>query len=129
MKPATFLNRWLGFVFSKPEPGSANWYFRRDRLALLCLFVILFMFFIAIAAPVLTPYPEQGIGDPNVTEKFLSPSAAHPFGTDDLGRDLLARVMFGARTSLIASFAIVIPTTSPSCFINCISALVSSVGP
>lgn len=108
MQPATLLNRWLGFVFNKPEPGSANWYFRRDRLALLCLFVILFMFFIAIAAPVLTPYPQQGIGDPNVTEKFLSPSAAHPFGTDDLGRDLLARVMFGARTSLIASFAIVL---------------------
>ena len=108
MQPATILHRWLGFVLNKPEPGSANWYFRRDRLALLCLFVILFMFFIAIAAPVLTPYPQQGIGDPNVTEKFLSPSAAHPFGTDDLGRDLLARVMFGARTSLIASFAIVL---------------------
>lgn len=107
MQPATLLNRWLGFAFAKSEPGSANWYFRRDRLALLCLYVILFMLFIAIAAPFLTPYPEQGIGDPNVTEKFLSPSLAHPFGTDDLGRDLLARVMFGARTSLIASFAIV----------------------
>ena len=81
MQPATILHRWLGFVFSKPEPGSANWYFRRDRLALLCLFIILFMLFVAIAAPVLTPYPEQGMGDPNVTEKFLAPTAAHPATT------------------------------------------------
>ena len=107
MNTATIFNRWFGFAFSKPEPGSANWYFRRDKLAVVCLFVILFMIFIAIAAPILTPYPEQGLGDPNLTEKFMPPSWAHPFGTDDLGRDILARVMFGARTSLIASFAIV----------------------
>ena len=107
MNTATIFNRLFGFGFSKPEPGSANWYFRRDKLAVVCLFIIVFMAFIAIAAPVLTPYPEQGLGDPNLGEKFMPPSWAHPFGTDDLGRDLLARVMFGARTSLIASFAIV----------------------
>lgn len=107
MSPATPFNRWFGFIFSKPEPGSANWYFRRDKLAVACLIIILLMVFIAIAAPVLTPYPEQGLGDPNLEEKFLPPSLSHPFGTDDLGRDILARVMFGARTSLIASFAIV----------------------
>ncbi len=107
MKPATIFNRWLGFAFTRPEPGSANWYFRRDKLAVVCLFAILFMIFVALAAPILTPYPEQGLGDPNLGEKFLPPSVAHPFGTDDLGRDVLARVMFGARSSLIASFAIV----------------------
>ena len=107
MSPASVFNRWFGFAFSKPEPGSANWYFRRDKLAVACLFVILFMIFVAIAAPILTPYPEQGLGDPNLQEKFMAPSWSHPFGTDDLGRDILARVMFGARSSLIASFAIV----------------------
>ncbi|MEM7533283.1 MAG: ABC transporter permease [Chloroflexota bacterium] len=107
MKTATLFNRWFGFAFRSPEPGSANWYFRRDKLALVCLYVIVLMIFIAIFAPFLTPYPEQGLGDPNLTEKFESPSLSHPFGTDDLGRDILARVMFGARTSLIAAFAIV----------------------
>lgn len=105
--PASLLNRWLGFAFTKPEPGSANWYFRRDRLALVCFYVILLMVLVAIFAPFLTPYPKQGLGDPNLGERFLAPSRAHPFGTDNLGRDVLARVMFGARTSLIASFAIV----------------------
>ena len=107
MKTATVFNRWFGFAFAKPEPGSANWYFRRDKLAVVCLFIILLMIFVAIAAPILTPYPEQGLGDPNLGEKFLPPSFSHPFGTDDLGRDILARVMYGARSSLIASFAIV----------------------
>ena len=107
MQTATLLNRWFGFAFAKPEPGSANWYFRRDKLAVVCMYVIVFMIFIAIAAPILTPYPEQGLGDPNLGEKFTAPNFAHPFGTDDLGRDILARVMFGARTSFIASFAIV----------------------
>lgn len=108
MQKATLLNRWFGFAFAKPEPGSANWYFRRDKLALVCFYILVFLLLVAVAAPILTPYPEQGLGDPNISEKFLPPSAAHPFGTDDIGRDLLARVMFGARTSFIASFSIVI---------------------
>lgn len=107
MKTATLFNRWLGFGFTIPEPGSANWYFRRDKLALICLYIIILMILVAIFAPLLTPYPEQGIGDPNLTEKFMAPSFSHPFGTDDLGRDILARVMFGARSSLIAAFSIV----------------------
>lgn len=108
MQKATLLNRWLGFAFAKPEPGSANWYFRRDKLAVVCLVTLVVLLLIAVAAPILTPYPEQGLGDPNITEKFLPPSLEHPFGTDDVGRDLLARVMYGARTSFIASFSIVI---------------------
>lgn len=108
MSPATTLNRLLGFAFTKPEPGSANWYFRRDKLALICFYIILFMLLIAIFAPLLAPYPEQGLGDPNLSAKFEAPSATYWFGTDDFGRDLLSRVMFGARTSLLAAFAIVL---------------------
>ncbi len=107
MKPASTFNRLFGFAFGKPEPGSANWYFRRDKLALVCFYILLAVVIIAIFAPFLTPYPEQGLGDPNLPEKFQAPSWAHPFGTDDLGRDLLARVMYGARSSLIAAFSIV----------------------
>ena len=107
MKPATLFNRWVGFAFTKAEPGSANWYFRRDKLAVVCFYIVCLMIFVAIFAPYLTPYPEQGLGDPNLPEKLMPPSWAHPFGTDVIGRDLLARVMFGARSSLIAAFSIV----------------------
>ena len=107
MQTATTFNRLFGFAFGKAEPGSANWYFRRDKLALVCTYIILFMILMAIFAPFLSPFPEQGLGDPNLGERFMPPSSTHWFGTDDLGRDLLSRIMFGARSSLIAAFAIV----------------------
>lgn len=89
------------------EPGSTAWYFKRDRISLLSLIVILIMVLLAVFAPLVTPYPEQGRGEPNIADKLLAPSAAHIFGTDPLGRDVLARVLFGARTSLVAGVAIV----------------------
>ena len=54
----------------------------------------------AIGAPWLTPYAAEGAGAPHLAHKLLSPSWAHPFGTDEMGRDLLARIFYGARTSL-----------------------------
>lgn len=52
----------------------------------------------AILAPILTPY---GPDTPDFTALLASPSLAHPFGTDDLGRDVLTRVLYGARVSLV----------------------------
>ncbi|MBC7226575.1 MAG: ABC transporter permease [Thermoflexales bacterium] len=82
--------------------------FLRDRLAVASLVIILLFILGAIFAPWLTPYPEQGRGEPNVLEKFLPPSWQHPLGTDNLGRDLLARILFGGRTSLSIGFLVVI---------------------
>ncbi len=89
------------------EPGSTVWYFKRDRIAMISLAVILIMALLAVFAPAITPYPAQGRGEPNIIDKLLPPSPAHIFGTDPLGRDVLARVLFGARTSLLAGVAIV----------------------
>lgn len=82
--------------------------FGRDWLAVASLAIILLFVFGAIFAPWLTPYPEQGRGEPNVLEKFLPPSWQHPLGTDNLGRDVLARILFGGRTSLSIGFLVVI---------------------
>ncbi len=89
------------------EQGSTVWYFRRDRMALASLAFVIILTLLAIFAPYVTPYPDQGRGDPDIQNKLLVPNFAHPFGTDAIGRDLLARVLFGARTSLIAGIAIV----------------------
>ena len=61
----------------------------------------------ALGAPWLTPYAEEGAGMPNMAHKLLAPSFAHPFGADEMGRDLLARVLFGARTSLALAALVV----------------------
>jgi peptide/nickel transport system permease protein len=71
----------------------------RRRVALVGLAVVLFFILVALAAPLLAPY------DPIATDWRLvrkPPSAMHLFGTDDLGRDVLARVIWGARASLMA---------------------------
>jgi peptide/nickel transport system permease protein len=62
----------------------------------------------AIFAPLLTAYPEQGRGVPNITEKFEPPSNSHLLGTDYLGRDVLARLLFGGRVSLSMGFLVVL---------------------
>ncbi len=81
--------------------------FRRDRLALVSLFIIALFVLGAIFAPWLTPYPDQGMGKANLAEKLEPPSRAHPLGTDDLGRDLLARILLGSRPSLTTGFFVV----------------------
>jgi len=82
--------------------------FRRDWLAFISLGIILAFILGAIFAPWLTPYPEQGRGEPNIIEKFRPPGRTHPLGTDNLGRDMLARVLFGGRSSLSIGFLVVI---------------------
>ena len=64
-------------------------------LAVLILLVVL-----AVFAPRLTPYNPLTISQ---DAPLVAPSAAHPFGTDDLGRDVFSRVLFGARISLTVS--------------------------
>lgn len=81
--------------------------FRRDPLAVVSLIVILLFVLGAIFAPWLTPYPEQGRGDPNILEKFQPPSQDHPLGTDYLGRDVFARLLYGGRSSLSIGFLVV----------------------
>jgi peptide/nickel transport system permease protein len=61
----------------------------------------------ALFAPWLTPYATEGMGAPNMPNKLLPPSPAHPFGADEMGRDVLARVLFGARTSLALAVLVI----------------------
>jgi peptide/nickel transport system permease protein len=106
MTPVTLFDRMLNRL-PRVEKGSTFWYLRRDRIAMISLGIIAVLVVAAILAPLLTPYPNEGAGEPNVLNKLKPPSATHPFGTEALGRDILARVLYGARTSLIAGLAIV----------------------
>lgn len=109
MTALTVLQRWFGTLLQpRLEPGSTLWFFRRDRLAVISLAFIFLLVAVAILAHAITPYAEQGLGAPNLPEKFLPPSLKHPFGTDSLGRDVLARVIFGARTSLTFGLLVVL---------------------
>ena len=76
--------------------------FRRSKLAVGALIYVCLITLIAIAAPLLSKYDPNGV---DLVERLASPTSRHWFGTDDLGRDVLARMMFGARVSLVIGFA------------------------
>jgi len=80
---------------------------RSDWLALFGLVVIGIVLVMALLGPWLAPTPGDGAGVINVGERMLPPSAAHPFGTDWLGRDVLTRVILGARIALQISLMVV----------------------
>jgi peptide/nickel transport system permease protein len=74
---------------------------KRNRLAMAGLVIIVLLFMVAILADVIAPY------DPlkqNLRESHLSPSAQHLLGTDRHGRDVLSRLIFGTRISLLVGF-------------------------
>ena len=74
--------------------------FRRDRLAVISLVIITIFILAAVFAPWLVPYPDQGMGKSNLSERLSPPSGTHLLGTDDVGRDLLSRMLLGSRPSL-----------------------------
>ncbi len=73
----------------------------RNKFAMGALAVLLLLALLAILAPVLAPYryDTQEFG-----ARLQPPSAAHPFGTDHAGRDILSRIMYGGRVSLAVGF-------------------------
>jgi len=82
--------------------------FARDWLALVSLVLIALAILGAVFAPWVAPYPEQGEGVPNIVDKWQSPSREYPLGTDNLGRDVLSRVLYGGRSSLSIAILVVI---------------------
>jgi peptide/nickel transport system permease protein len=88
--------------------GDSQWriavrHFRKSRLALAGLVLIVVLYIVAIIAPLIAPY--DPIAQENVVEtSYLSPSMQHWLGTDRFGRDVLTRILYGARISLAIGF-------------------------
>ena len=78
--------------------------FKTNRLAVAGGIIVLALFFVAIFAPLVSPYNPNDIDRKHVLDP---PGMKHPFGTDDLGRDILSRMIWGARISLSVGFVAV----------------------
>jgi peptide/nickel transport system permease protein len=76
-----------------------------NKLAIIGLVVIALLVLVAAFGPLLTPYDFLS---QDLTARNAAPSAQHWFGTDDLGRDVLSRVVYGARTAVIVAFSVTI---------------------
>ena len=77
--------------------ATIRYYARRNPRMIIGGALVLFWLFIAAFAPIIAPYDPIQV---NVLDALLPPSLTHPLGTDDLGRDVLSRVMWGSRVSL-----------------------------
>jgi peptide/nickel transport system permease protein len=88
------------------SPAGEAWRrFRRHRLALVSAMVLGCMVAAVLIGPLLWAVP---IDEINFGARLRGPSLAHPFGTDDLGQDLLARMLYGGRISLAVGLAAMI---------------------
>ncbi|MEH7376162.1 MULTISPECIES: nickel transporter permease [Bacillaceae] len=83
-------------------PWKEAWIsFYKNRLAVVGLGIVVFFIIIAIIAPIIAPYSFK---DQVLADRMLPPSSEHWFGTDDFGRDIFSRIVYGARISLWVGF-------------------------
>jgi len=88
--------------------GESTWHltwirFKKNKLALIGLAIIFLMIFVAIFAPVVAPYSPI---EQNLKERLQPPSLKHLFGTDEFGRDIFSRVIYGSRTALMVGIIV-----------------------
>lgn len=89
--------------------GPSRWaltldFMQRNKLFVLGMALFSIILFMAIFAPWIVPYDPAGI---NFKDKLVAPGWAHWMGTDELGRDIFSRVVYGARTSLIIGINVI----------------------
>ena len=82
--------------------GDAWRRFKRHKLAVVSLFVLAFMVLAVLLGPMIW---QVAINEIDFTSRLKAPSLKHPFGTDDLGQDILARMLYGGRISLAVGLA------------------------
>jgi peptide/nickel transport system permease protein len=80
--------------------------FAKDKPAVLGATIVLLIAIVAILAPLLAPYPAD-VSASLLLRRLKPPSWAHPFGTDNLGRDIFSRVILGARGALAIALMVV----------------------
>jgi peptide/nickel transport system permease protein len=98
--------------------------FRRNPLALAGLLVVLLLALLSLAAPLLAPY-DPGVQD--LAHRLARPSAAHRLGTDELGRDILSRLLFGGRITLGMVVAVVLLVAPVGLLVGCVAGYAGGV--
>ncbi|PLT36033.1 ABC transporter permease [Bacillus sp. V5-8f] len=84
------------------SPWKEAWKsFKKNKLAIVGLVLVLFFILLAICAPLIAPYEYDKV---TLSDKHLPPSGEHWFGTDEFGRDILTRIIYGARISIWVGF-------------------------
>jgi peptide/nickel transport system permease protein len=102
--------------------GEAWRRFRKHRLAVVSLFILLAMVLTVVLGPAIWKVP---INDIDFGAKLKGPSLSHPLGTDDLGQDLLARLIYGGRISLAVGLAAMVVAVLVGVLIGAVAGMAS----
>ena len=103
------------------SPGAEAWRrFKRHKMAVISLVVLLTMVAAVVLGPLLWTL---AVNDIDFTARLKGPSLAHPLGTDDLGQDLLARMLYGGRISLAVGLAAMLMAISVGVTIGAVAGI------
>ncbi len=110
---------------SAQSPGRESWRrFKRHKLAVFCTVVLSIIVLAVLLGPWLWRVP---INEIDFAARMQGPSWAHPLGTDDLGQDLLARMLYGGRISLAVGLAAMLIAISVGVVVGAVAGM--SKGP
>ena len=90
---------------NKSQLGMIVFRFSKNKLAMFGLAVIVILALLCVAAPLYIDY--ESVYQQSMADRFILPCAEHPLGTDQFGRDLFARIIYGGRISLLAGLVVV----------------------
>lgn len=111
----------LSKAVASVSPWQEAWRrFKRHRLAYWSLWLLAVLVLAVVFGPM---FYKVGINDVDLQARLASPSAGHLFGTDDLGRDLLARMLYGGRISLAVGFAAMLMAITVGVLIGAIAGM------
>jgi peptide/nickel transport system permease protein len=109
-------------IIAKRYDVKRKWYrFSRSPLSLVGLVVVVAAIFLALTAPFITPYPGEAGLQTNLKDRFLPPSLKYPFGTDQLGRDVFTRTIFGFQYSLMMGGVVLLLVVPPGVVLGLIA--------
>ena len=118
-------NKALVAKSSAQSPGRESWRrFKRHKLAVVCTLVLSFIVLAVLLGPFVWRVP---INEIDFMSRMQGPSWAHPLGTDDLGQDILARVLYGGRISLAVGLAAMLIAISVGVVVGAVAGM--SKGP
>ncbi len=105
-----------GIVVQPPDivtaPRHRRWQrLKKNQLSMLGAAIIVLLAVVAIFGPLVAPYPRDASGAVHVSSRLQAPDSLHWFGTDEVGRDILTRILVGARVSLGAGLLVLVSAT------------------
>jgi peptide/nickel transport system permease protein len=104
---------------SKRHNIGRSWYkFSRNPMSVIGVATVILVILLAIFAPLVAPYPAHAGPFTDFANAKVAPCWQHPFGTDQIGRDILSRIIFGLRSSLLMGIVVLTLVVPPGVFLG-----------